>query len=43
MEYKGLSHLGDSNILGVVFVQLFCGKKDLWGGELNLQVCKTTF
>lgn len=31
---QGLSHLGDSNILGVVFVQLFCGKKIL-GGELT--------
>ena len=30
---QGLSHLGDSNILGV-FVQLFCGKKIL-GGELT--------
>lgn len=29
---QGLSHLGDSNILGVVFVQLFCGKKILGGG-----------
>ena len=37
MEYKGLSHLGDSHILGVVFVQLFCEKK------MNLQVFKTTF
>lgn len=28
---QGLSHLGDSNILGVVFVQLFCGEKILGG------------